>query len=499
MRAFSNSSRSELHRGPRANRWAGRADRVKARAAPARVEQREQLRERLAAVAVIALEHLVHDDAEALMHGLLCGDAQDARELVAQRTTAIGVDVGGRQRETGPLVRQERMQRALLAAAGGGSTRDQRVIERGGLEYLALQRRGGGEHARVDVRERVLEALPVRTLEQRGELQQLQVAHDSVRDVEVGVESQLAEPPADAHDAVEHLLTQQLQRGPQLLLGGHVVHAIDGGHTIPHVTLHRIALHRVSRSKRVGRPDLRARRERRQVLQQRTGAHRRRAAHEPHRQRTKPPEALLLRGGLLGCEKFASARAQALDQAREEHIGGRAVELGRGAAVERDEAPYAFARLGWHLRRLGGGGEAEHEIELACAAGGVAPPRHLDHTGKLHLAQLDGRPGQRAHDRSGIVRVDQQPHPGEYVAHLGALQKRACLDRLGAIALLNCRPDLARLAGTHAPLGAGGAVGRQRTPFGNTSRGGSRAGHESRIRARIILSPSTPATLCGWT
>ena len=40
------------------------------------------------------------------------------------------------------------------------------------------------------------------------ELQQLQVAHDAVGDVEVGVQAQLAEAPADARDAREHLLAQ---------------------------------------------------------------------------------------------------------------------------------------------------------------------------------------------------------------------------------------------------------------------------------------------------
>ena len=44
-------------------------------ATPAGVEQVEQLGECLPAVAVVALEHLVDDDAEALVDGLLGGDA----------------------------------------------------------------------------------------------------------------------------------------------------------------------------------------------------------------------------------------------------------------------------------------------------------------------------------------------------------------------------------------------------------------------------------------
>ncbi len=87
---------------------------------------------------------------------------------------------------------------------------EQHLVERGGLEDLALQRRGGGEQAHVDVGERVGEALTVGALQHGGELEQLEVACDAVGDVEVGVEPQLAEAPADAGDAVEHLLAQQL-------------------------------------------------------------------------------------------------------------------------------------------------------------------------------------------------------------------------------------------------------------------------------------------------
>ena len=135
-------------------------------------------------------------------------------------------------------------------------------------------------------------------------------------------------------------------------------------------------------------------------------------------------EAGALLGGVLGREQRAPAHAQALDQPPDEHVGRDAVELGGGAAVQLDEALDAFARLGRHLGRLGGGGEAADEVELACAQVG-APPRDLDHARELDLAQLDRRPGQRAHDGGGVLRVDEQAHPGEHVADLGALQKRA--------------------------------------------------------------------------
>ena len=35
-----------------------------------------------------------------------------------------------------------------------------------------------------------------------------------------------------------------------------------------------------------------------------------------------------------------------------------------------------------------------------------------------------GRARERAHDRAGVARVDEQPQPGEQVAHLGALEER---------------------------------------------------------------------------
>ena len=193
-------------------------------APPAGVEQPEHLLERVPAVGVVALEHLVDDDAEALVDGLHGGDAQHACELVTQRAAAVGVDVGGGQREADALARQERAERVLLAWRDRPTAPAERVVERGGLEDLALQRRGGGEQPRVDVGERLGEALPVGALQERGELEQLEVAHDTVGDVEVGVEPQLAESPADARDGVEHLVAQQPERGVDLAVGVLIVY-----------------------------------------------------------------------------------------------------------------------------------------------------------------------------------------------------------------------------------------------------------------------------------
>ena len=53
---------------------------------------------------------------------------------------------------------------------------------------------------------------PSGTLQQRGELEQLQVAHDPVGDVEVGVQAQLPQPAADPRDAGEHLAQRSIAR-----------------------------------------------------------------------------------------------------------------------------------------------------------------------------------------------------------------------------------------------------------------------------------------------
>ena len=155
--------------------------------------------------------------------------------------------------------------------------------------------------------------------------------------------------------------------------------------------------------------------------------------------------------------------------------GASVVELGGGAAVQLDEALDPFARLGRHLRGLGGGGEAEHEVELA-------PARDLDHARELDLAQLDRGPGERAHDGGGVLRIDQQPQPGEHVAHLGALEKRP---RLLATRRAAARRTLCR--------GATRWAGRRR-------RGDSGAGHQRKdTRGGLCgeLRDRTAATLCG--
>ena len=58
---------------------------AEAAAAPACSSSSSICLERLVGAGVVALEHLVDDDPEALVEGLRGGDPQDAGELVAQR------------------------------------------------------------------------------------------------------------------------------------------------------------------------------------------------------------------------------------------------------------------------------------------------------------------------------------------------------------------------------------------------------------------------------
>ena len=88
-----------------------------------------------------------------------------------------------------------------------------------------------------------------------------------------------------------------------------------------------------------------------------------------------------------------------------------------GGAVQPQEVRDALARLGRDLRRLERGAQRRDHVELA-AAGDLGDAREVDG------AQLDGRPGERAHHRAGVARVDEQAQPGEQVAHLGALEER---------------------------------------------------------------------------
>ena len=119
-----------------------------------------------------------------------------------------------------------------------------------------------------------------------------------------------------------------------------------------------------------------------------------------------------------GVEQRPPGHAQALDQASDEDVGRRRCRARpRRCGAARRSAGCARAPPGGTCGRLDRGGEPRDQVELA-------PARDLDHAREVDLAQLDRRAGERAHDRGGVLRIDEQAHPGEHVAHLGALEER---------------------------------------------------------------------------
>src|SRR6185295_1686 len=100
---------------------------AEAAAPPAGLEQPEQLVDRMAAGLVVALEHLVDEDPEALVERRLARDPEDARELVLQRARAVGLDV--RRAEQQPVAAgwEEGLERGLLAG-GDGARAGARVV-----------------------------------------------------------------------------------------------------------------------------------------------------------------------------------------------------------------------------------------------------------------------------------------------------------------------------------------------------------------------------------
>ena len=142
-----------------------------------------------------------------------------------------------------------------------------------------------------------------------------------------------------------------------------------------------------------------------------------------------------------------------------------------------DEALDPFARLGRHLRRLGRGRQARDQVELA-------PARDLDHAREVRLAQLDRRPRERAHDGGRVLRVDEQAHPREHVAHLRPAQE--------------ARTSRGRLAGRAAGAQARARFGR-RAPSKDTSAWQMRSRQRAR-RARYLRSAEAAGLRsCQWT
>ena len=121
---------------------------------------------------------------------------------------------------------QEGLQRGLLAGGDGGRAGarvalgvEQHLVERAGLQDLALLGGGRAEQRGVDPRQRIGHRLALGPVDERRELDQLQVAHGAVGDVEVGVQAQLAQAPAGARDRAQQLVAQRGEGGVQRLVG----------------------------------------------------------------------------------------------------------------------------------------------------------------------------------------------------------------------------------------------------------------------------------------
>ena len=166
------------------------------------------------------------EDPEALVERRLARDPEDARELVLQRARPVGLDVRGAEQQPVAARGQEGLQRGLLAGGDGGRAGarvvlgvEQHLVERAGLQDLALLGGGRAEQRGVDPRQGVGHRLARGAVDERGELDQLEVAHGAVGDVEVGVQAQLAQAPGGARDRAQQLVAQRGEGRVQRLVG----------------------------------------------------------------------------------------------------------------------------------------------------------------------------------------------------------------------------------------------------------------------------------------
>ena len=172
---------------------------------------------------VVALEHLVHEDPEALLERLLLRD----RSRRARTCSAAGRC--GRRRcrsptASGPPPRigryassDDSARSSTIAPASQLLALGRRAAARRGssprIELALLGARRLRQHG-VDLGDRGRQLLGARVaLDQRRELQQLHVARDRAGRVEVRVEAHLAHPRADLRDAAQHLVAQHPEGG----------------------------------------------------------------------------------------------------------------------------------------------------------------------------------------------------------------------------------------------------------------------------------------------
>ena len=86
------------------------------------------------------------------------------------------------------------------------------------------------------------------------------------------------------------------------------------------------------------------------------------------------------------------------------------------APVELQERAQPIARGRRQLRALERGLERGDHVELAA-------PGDRRAAGEVDRAELDRRPGQRADDRGGVVRIGERAQPGDRVADLGTAEE----------------------------------------------------------------------------
>jgi hypothetical protein len=194
---------------------------AEAAAAPARLEQPEQLgqRARHRAAGVEALEHLVDEDPKRwLSVGSLGIRKTRANLYFSGHVRYVSMSDAGEHQPVA-AAGEERLERRLGARRDRPRAQplvalgvEQVLVERRRLEDLALLGGRGLQQPRVDLGSASatdMRAAGPCALEQRRELDQLEVAHDGVGDVEVGVEAQLPEPAADLGDGGEQLVAQE--------------------------------------------------------------------------------------------------------------------------------------------------------------------------------------------------------------------------------------------------------------------------------------------------
>ena len=160
-----------------------------------------------------ALQHLVDDDPEPLVDRRLLRNAEDPCELVLERAGPVEVDVGRGQRQALAAAREEGLERGLVALGDQLAAPLCRAllveeirVEPGVAQCAALLGEIACLEEVVDRRQGVRYGLLGRSLDQPGQLDQLEEARDRSGDVDVGVEPRLAELAAGAPGLLQHLV-----------------------------------------------------------------------------------------------------------------------------------------------------------------------------------------------------------------------------------------------------------------------------------------------------